>query len=61
MPTNEKGRAGWHQATLNTSNRTCNSTGLAARVKGFSVTLASPRGRQNVELADWFILLGGTA
>lgn len=60
MTTNEKGRAGWHQATLNTSNRTCDSTDLAARVKDFKVTLA-PWGRKNVELADWLIHLEGTA
>jgi len=40
MTTNRKGRAGWHHATLKTSKRTSNSTGLAARIKAVIVTLA---------------------
>ncbi len=39
MNTNRKGRAGWHQATPNTSTSICNSTGLSDRVKGFIITL----------------------
>ena len=58
MTRNTKGRAGWHQATLDTSERTHNSTGLAARVKGFIVSLAL-WGLLPVELADWLIHLGG--
>lgn len=58
MTKNRKGRAGCHQATLKTSKRTYNSTGRAARVKGFIVTLVLwgwlPWG-----LADWLINRGG--
>ena len=57
MTRNRKGRAGWHQATLDTSQRASNSTGLAARVKGFIVTLAL-WGWLPLELADWLIHLG---
>lgn len=58
MTRNRKGRAGWHQATLETSKRTCNSTGLAARIKGVIVTLAL-WGLLPVAAADWLINLGG--
>jgi len=58
MTTNRKGRAGWHQATLKTSKHTCNSTGLAARIKGFIVALAL-WGLLPVVVADWLINLGG--
>lgn len=40
MTTNKKGRAGGHQATPETSESTCNSTGIASRVKAAVVTLA---------------------
>ena len=40
MTTNKKGRAGGHQATPTTSESTCNSTGIASRVKAAVVTLA---------------------
>ena len=40
MTTNQKGRAGGHQATPETSESTCNSTGIASRVKAAVVTLA---------------------
>lgn len=36
----EIGRAGGHQATPNTSQSTCNSTGIVSRVKAAIVTLA---------------------
>ncbi len=52
-----KGRAGWHQATPKTSKSTCNSTGLAARIKGFIVTLALWGGLP-IGLADWLIHWG---
>ena len=58
MTTNRKGRADWHQATLKTSKHTRNFTGLAARVKGFIVTLAL-RGLLPVAVADRLINLGG--
>lgn len=58
MTTNRKGRAGWHQATLKTSNRTCNFTGLAARINAAILTLAL-RGWLPVGLADWLIQRGG--
>lgn len=58
MTTNRKGRTGWHQATLKTSKHTRNFTGLAARVKGFIVTLAL-WGLLPVAVADWLINLGG--
>jgi len=58
MTTNRKGRAGWHQATPKTSKRTCNSNGLAARIKAVIVTLAL-WGWLPVWLADWLINLGG--
>ena len=58
MTTNRKGRAGWHQATLKTSKRTCNFTGLAARIKAVIVTLAL-WGLLPVTVADWLINLGG--
>lgn len=40
MTTNKKGRAGGHQATPETSESTCNSTGIVPRVKAAVVTLA---------------------
>lgn len=40
MTTNKKGRAGGHQATPETSESTCNSTGIVSRVKAAVVTLA---------------------
>ena len=40
MTTNKKGRTGEHQATPKTSESTCNSTGIASRVKAAVVTLA---------------------
>jgi hypothetical protein len=58
MTTNRKGRAGWHQATIKTSNRTCDFTGLATRIKGEIVILAL-WGLLPVAVADWLINLGG--
>jgi len=58
MTTNRKGRAGWHQATLDTSKRTSNFTGLAAPIKAAIVTLAL-WGLLPVAVADWLINLGG--
>ncbi len=58
MTKNRKGRAGWHQATPKTSKNTCNSTGLAARIKAATVTLAV-WGLLPVAVADWIIHLGG--
>jgi len=58
MTTNRKGRAGCNQATPNTSKHTRDFTGLAARVKGFIVTLAL-WGLLPVAVADWLIHLGG--
>ena len=58
MTRNRKGRAGWHQATLKTSKRTCNFTGLAARIKAATITLAL-WGLLPVAVADWLINLGG--
>ncbi len=58
MTANRKGRAGWHQATPKTSKSTCNSTGLAARIKAVIVTLAL-WGLLPVTVADWLINLGG--
>ena len=58
MTKNRKGRAGWHQATLKTSKRTRNFTGLAARIKAVIVTLAL-WGLLPVTVADWLINLGG--
>ncbi len=52
MTNNGKGRAGWHQATLKTSKRSRNFTGLVARIKGLIVTLAL-WGWLPVSLADW--------
>jgi len=40
MTGNREGRAGWHQATLKTSKRINNFTGLAACIKAVIVTLA---------------------
>jgi hypothetical protein len=54
MTTNRKGRAGWHQATLEIPKHTCNFTGLAARIKGVIVSLAL-WGLLPVTLADWLI------
>ena len=39
MTINRKGRAGWHQATSNTSNSTLNFTDLIRRMKAAIVTL----------------------
>ena len=58
MTTNRKGRAGWHQATLNTSKRTSESTRLAARNKAVIVTLALC-GLLPVTVADWLVHRGG--
>jgi len=58
MASNRKGRAGWHQATLKTSKRTCNSTGLARRIKATIVTLTL-WGLLPVTMADWVIHWGG--
>jgi len=52
MTSNRKGRVGWHQATLETSKRTSNFTGLAAPIKGVIVTLAL-WGLLPVAIADW--------
>ena len=57
MTTNRKGRAGWHQATLETSTHTRDFTGLVARIKGFVVTLAL-WGWLPVGLAEWLIHRG---
>jgi hypothetical protein len=57
MAANRKGRAGWHQATPKTSERTCNSTGLTARIKGFVVTLTLWAWLP-VGLVDWLIQRG---
>lgn len=40
MTTKTKGRAGWHQATPNTSRSTCKFIGIMARMKAAIVTLA---------------------
>lgn len=40
MTTKTKGRAGCNQATPNTSQITCKSTGIMARMKAAIVTLA---------------------
>ena len=40
MTRNRKGRAGCNQATLNTSNRFRNCTGLAAPIKTMTDTMA---------------------
>lgn len=40
MDTKTKGRAGWHQATPNTSKSTCNCTRAGFCVKATIVTLA---------------------
>jgi hypothetical protein len=58
MTTNRKGRAGWHQATLNTYKRTSKSTRLAARIKAVIVKLAL-WGLLPVTVADWLIHWGG--
>jgi hypothetical protein len=58
MTRNRKGRAGWHQATLETSKHTCDSTGLAARIKAGIVVLAL-WGLLPVTVADWLIDRGG--
>jgi len=58
MTTNRKGRAGCNQATLKTSKRTTNFTGLAAHIKAVIVTLAL-WGLLPVAVADWLINLGG--
>ena len=58
MTTNRKGRAGWHQSTLNTSKRTSESTRLAARNKAVIVILALC-GLLPVTVADWLIHRGG--
>lgn len=58
MTINRKGRAGCNQATLKTSKRTRNFTGLAARIKAVIVALAL-WGLLPVAVADWLINLGG--
>lgn len=58
MTINRKGRTGCNQATPKTSKSTCNSTGLAARIKAVIVTLAL-WGLLPVAVADWLINLGG--
>lgn len=55
---NRKGRDGCNQATLTTTKRTLNFTGLAARIKAVIVTLAL-WGLLPVAVADWLINLGG--
>ena len=52
MSTKRKGRAGGHQATPNTSESTCNSTGFVSRVKAACVTLAV-WGLFPLGLAEW--------
>lgn len=54
---NRKGRAGWHQATPNTSQSTCNSTGIVSRVKAAIVTLAV-WGWVPLGLAEWINRMG---
>lgn len=57
MARNKKGRTGCNQvATLKTSKHNCNFTGLAARIKGFIVTLAMWGW---LAVADWLVNLGG--
>ena len=58
MTRNRKGRAGWHQATLKTSQRASKSTGLAARIRSVIVSLAL-WGLLPVTVADWLIHRGG--
>ena len=59
MARNRKGRAGCNQAaTLKTTKRTRNFTGLAARIKAVIVALAL-WGLLPVAVADWLINLGG--
>lgn len=58
MTTNRKGRTGCNQATLKTTKRTRNFTGLAARIKAVIVALAL-WGLLPVAVADWLINLGG--
>ena len=58
MTTNKKGRAGGHQATPKTSESTCNSTGIASRVKAAVVTLAV-WGLFPLRLADRINRMGG--
>jgi len=58
MTTNKKGRAGGYQATLKTSECTCNPTRLAARSKGLIATLAV-WGLLPVRLADRLTHRGG--
>ncbi|MCG8028662.1 MAG: hypothetical protein N0E59_10695 [Candidatus Thiodiazotropha taylori] len=58
MTTNRKGRAGGNQATLKTSKRTRNFTGLVACIKAIIVTLAL-WGLLPVAVADSLINLGG--
>lgn len=54
-----KGRAGGHQATPNTSQSTCNSTGIVSRAKAAIVTLAV-WGWFPLELAEWITRMGGS-
>ena len=58
MTNNKKGRTGWHQATLKTSNHTHDFTDPAARIKAATATLAM-WGLIPVTLADWLIQQGG--
>ena len=58
MTRNNKGRAGGHQATPKTSEATCNSTGIASRVKAVLVTLAL-WGWFPIGLADRINRMGG--
>ncbi len=58
MTRQTKVRTGWHQATPNTSESTCNSTGIASRIKAVIVTMAL-WGLIPVGMADWIIDQGG--
>ena len=58
MTTKRKGRAGGHQATPNTSQSTCNSTGIVSHVKAAIVTLAV-WGWFPLGLAEWINRTGG--
>lgn len=58
MTRRTKGRAGGHQATPNTSQHTCNSTGIVSRVKAAIVTLAA-WGWFPIGLAEQITRMGG--
>ncbi len=58
MTTKTKGRAGRHQPTPNTSQSTCNFTGIVSRVKAVIVTLAV-WGWFPLGLAEWINRMGG--